>query len=277
MDWFYSDNDKQAGPVSESQMDELLRSGIIGRDTLVWRSGMTDWQPLHVARAVPPPAIPPVIPPPASDGTNAACVECRQWFSQSDMVFLHKSWVCAGCKPVFLQRLAEGAAPSPGTGLLWRLKKQIVMRPGTEMPDKCVRCNAPSQGPKLKRELTWHPPAYYILIVVSLLVYIIVAMIIRKKAVIHVGLCDKHRSQRKWAIGICTFGVVVGLGLLIGGGVSENGWMAISGVLLLITGIVWGALKATIVSAAKIDKEFVWVKGACSDYLAELPEWTDVS
>lgn len=276
MDWFYSDNDKQTGPVSESQLDELLRSGTIGRDTLVWRSGMTDWQPLHVARAVPPPAIPPVIPPPVSDGTNAACVECRQWFSQNDMVFLHKSWVCAGCKPVFLQRLAEGAAPSPGVHMLWRSGKQFVMRLGTGMPDRCVSCNAPAQGAKLKRQLSWHPPAYYLLVFAGLLVYIIVALVVGKKAILHIGLCDKHRSQRRWAIAYCCFGVLAGLVMFFGGLADGNGWVAMLGIILLITGAVCGVWKGTIISAAKIDKEFVWVKGACPEFLAQLPDWTDV-
>jgi len=275
MDWFYSANGKQIGPVSAEQLDELLRGRTIDGNTLVWHSGMTDWQPMRAARAVPPPPIPPVIVPPVGDGTSAACVECRQWFSQCDMVFLNKCWVCAQCKPTFLQRLVEGAAPVTGAGLLWRFKKQFVMRLGSDMPERCVSCNAPAQGAKLKRQLSWHPPAYYLLIFAGLLVYIIVAIIVAKKAVIHIGLCSRHRSQRRLAIAYCCFGVMAGLILFFGGLADGNGWVAMVGIVLLISGAVVGVWKGTIVSAAKMDREFVWVKGACEAYLAELPEWTD--
>ena len=43
MDWFYALNDKQSGPVSESDLDDLLRSGTIDQATLVWRDGMPNW------------------------------------------------------------------------------------------------------------------------------------------------------------------------------------------------------------------------------------------
>jgi hypothetical protein len=43
MKWFYSLDGQQNGPVSDDQLDELLRSGKINRDTHVWREGMTDW------------------------------------------------------------------------------------------------------------------------------------------------------------------------------------------------------------------------------------------
>jgi hypothetical protein len=45
---------------------------------------------------------------------QALCVECKQLFNLEDMVSHHGVFVCAACKPVFLQRLAEGAvAPAP--------------------------------------------------------------------------------------------------------------------------------------------------------------------
>lgn len=43
-----------------------------------------------------------------------ACYECGKSFSQDEMVQYSGSWVCAGCKPVFLQKLKEGV-PVKGT------------------------------------------------------------------------------------------------------------------------------------------------------------------
>ena len=43
--WSYYENDSQMGPVSESTIKSLIRSGKIRRFTLVWRSGMSRWEP----------------------------------------------------------------------------------------------------------------------------------------------------------------------------------------------------------------------------------------
>ncbi|CAN5828712.1 hypothetical protein BH11VER1_BH11VER1_04240 [soil metagenome] len=50
MNWFYSDNGAQQGPISDMEVTNLSRSGVLKPETLVWHEGMTDWQPLSVAR-----------------------------------------------------------------------------------------------------------------------------------------------------------------------------------------------------------------------------------
>jgi len=40
---------------------------------------------------------------------TAACAECRRVFSVQDMIAHNGLHVCARCKPIFLQKLAEGA------------------------------------------------------------------------------------------------------------------------------------------------------------------------
>lgn len=70
MNWFYVDAGQQAGPVPDDQLDELVRSGKVRRDTLVWREGMPNWQAYSQARpdgVQPPTSIAP--PPPPTAGT----------------------------------------------------------------------------------------------------------------------------------------------------------------------------------------------------------------
>jgi len=50
MDWYYVDAGQQAGPVEETQLEELSRSGKIQPDTLVWHEGMTEWQPYSAVK-----------------------------------------------------------------------------------------------------------------------------------------------------------------------------------------------------------------------------------
>ena len=44
MEWFYASNGRQVGPVSEEEFQRLVAAGTIRADTLVWRSGMANWQ-----------------------------------------------------------------------------------------------------------------------------------------------------------------------------------------------------------------------------------------
>ena len=58
-EWYFSNNGEQLGPVPADQMQDLVLSGEISSTTLVWREGMTQWEPAENAsiheRPVPPP------------------------------------------------------------------------------------------------------------------------------------------------------------------------------------------------------------------------------
>src|SRR5689334_20487468 len=45
---------------------------------------------------------------------RAICAECGKGFSVNDMIRYGASYVCATCKPIFMQKLAEGASISSG-------------------------------------------------------------------------------------------------------------------------------------------------------------------
>ena len=167
--------------------------------------------------------------------------------------------------------MAEGA-PAAGAAGIWREGKRLVTRSETPFPDRCVKCNAPVNGFRLKRVLYWQHPAYYLLLLCNILILLIVLLIVRKKAVLHVGLCEAHRKQRQIAIIACTVGMLGGIAMLVGGGVENSGWLALAGSLFFIAGLVWGILKGRTIAATKIDKDTVWVSGVCPEFLNELPE-----
>jgi uncharacterized RDD family membrane protein YckC len=115
MNWHYVDQGQQTGPVNDEQLAELVRNGKIQPDTLVWNEGMADWQPY---RNVTGPAsaggagTPPTAADPASE--EAVCIECGKIFPISETIRYGNGRVCAACKPIFLQKLAEGAAINTG-------------------------------------------------------------------------------------------------------------------------------------------------------------------
>ena len=116
MNWYYVDQGQQTGPVNDAQFEELARNGKIQPDTLVWREGMAAWQSYREANASSQPSGPP---PAAGTGyvvgasPEAVCAECGKMFAIQDMIHhggaLGGVYICANCKPVFMQKLAEGA------------------------------------------------------------------------------------------------------------------------------------------------------------------------
>ena len=114
MNWFYVDRGEQAGPVTDEQFTQLLQSGKITADTLVWREGLQEWIPHRTAMAQlnpPPPIVSPPVPPIVSDAgaKEVVCAECRKTFPASETIRFGYASVCSACKPVYLQRLSEGA------------------------------------------------------------------------------------------------------------------------------------------------------------------------
>jgi len=156
MKWYYVDAGQQAGPVEDAQLAELVRTGKIQPDTLVWHEGMGAWAPYQQAvpaappPAPPPPAAPGAPPPPAAapgpadagpadagapptigapGGTaGVVCSECGRVFPASEVIRYGDRWVCASCKPTFLQRLREGAALGPAGARLMVSEADLLAR-----------------------------------------------------------------------------------------------------------------------------------------------------
>src|SRR5580658_7517610 len=240
MNWFYADGNQKIGPLSDSQLDELLRLGKISPATLVWREGMSEWQPMNLARAGTP--------------TGVVCVECGKTFPPDEIIKLNNLAVCAQCKPIFLQRMTESAPLPSSGGILWRKKKRVVTVSDTIFPDRCIKCNAPAGGYHLKRKLYWIHPAFLLLILCNVIILLIVYLVVRKKAVVHIGLCERHRLKRKQGIALAWTSVVLGLVILVCTAVYNSGWCILIGIFVMLAGGFTGAFMARTVSPTKIDK-----------------------
>jgi uncharacterized RDD family membrane protein YckC len=116
MNWYYANQGQQAGPIDDAQLEQLRASGIVRPDTLVWREGMENWAPYSEAKGGGAPAG--VATAAGASGSTAAatasateavCAECNAVFSVNDMIRHGGVHVCANCKPVFMQKIAEGA------------------------------------------------------------------------------------------------------------------------------------------------------------------------
>jgi hypothetical protein len=160
----------------------------------------------------------------------------------------------------------------PGSGV-WRDQSTLVMSKGAALPDRCIKCNQPAHGLRLKRKLTWHHPAIFLLILVAVLIYLIVALILRKRATVEIGLCERHLAKRRRNILITWLLFLLGVAGFIMAAVAEDGAYLLIGAILLLGAIVYGLLAVRVVAPSKIDDKFVWLRGVNKDYLNQLPQW----
>lgn len=98
MSWYYAREGRQVGPVDEAELRSQIAAGVVRADTLVWREGMAGWLPyVDVAGG-------------ARDASAGLqnCTQCGRAFAEEEMIRFGDRWVCAACKPVFVQGLKEG-------------------------------------------------------------------------------------------------------------------------------------------------------------------------
>ena len=156
-------------------------------------------------------------------------------------------------------------------GQHWRDGKILVLRPGSALPHRCIKCNAPAELPIKKRKIYWHHPAWYILIFIAILLYAVIALAVRKKAEIQPGLCATHSKRRKIGLSLIWGGLLLGVGLMFAGAVDDAGALAALGGLVLLIGLIWGSIFARLLTPNRIDKDFIRLRGAGKDFLDSLP------
>ncbi len=162
----------------------------------------------------------------------------------------------------------------PIEGGVWRDGALLVMMKGAALPDRCLKCNRPANGWRLKRNLSWHEPGYYALIILHLFIYLIVALIVRRTAKIGVPLCEEHRRQRTQAIVVGWSAVLLGFGIIIGAvGLADpyQGPASIGAIFLMLFGLVYGVFRSRVEHVKKIDKQFVLLKKVHPAFLVALP------
>jgi uncharacterized RDD family membrane protein YckC len=116
--WYYTENEQQRGPVTEADFETLRRDGKINSETLVWREGMANWQALRevVPNIIAPSNRPAVLAlsGAATIGAEVVCSQCGKLFPKNEVIRYGSAAVCASCKPIFVQKLKEGANVTGG-------------------------------------------------------------------------------------------------------------------------------------------------------------------
>jgi uncharacterized RDD family membrane protein YckC len=116
--WYYIEDGQQRGPVMDTDLESLHRDGKINSETMIWRDGMANWQPLSQVQTGG--TAEPVLSQGASStatiggAPRVVCSQCGGSFSASEVIRYGNAAVCATCKPIFVQKLKEGAEVAGG-------------------------------------------------------------------------------------------------------------------------------------------------------------------
>jgi hypothetical protein len=169
---------------------------------------------------------------------------------------------------------AYGGAPPPAFGMapagVWADGATLLMHKQAQLPHRCVRCNSAADVRRLNRQLWYIHPALYAL-VISPLIFLIVYLIVRKGARIDVPVCEAHVQRRRNLMTVA--GCLMALGILgfVAAAYLSSGIPFVLGLLVLLASLVVLVVGSRHVTPAKIDEQYVWLKGVSPEFLASLP------
>lgn len=165
----------------------------------------------------------------------------------------------------------DGAVRMDAAGDCWRDGKQLVVRPGCTLPDRCIKCNEPAEHPLQARRFYWHHPALYLLVLVNLLIYLIIALIVRRKTPVTVGMCKRHNDRRRTAITLATVGSLIGLVLMFAAGGDKAVLLILAGGVLLLASLIGGIVGGRVMVVSRIGDNYTRFSGCGPAFLASLP------
>jgi hypothetical protein len=167
---------------------------------------------------------------------------------------------------------------SPFAGL-WREGNLLVMHKLAPLPDICLKSNEPATG-RIQRKLQWHHPLLALTIFIGIPVYIVLALVLMKRATIHVPLTDEWIARRKrrmivsWTTGLACLGLMVG-GIVLTVQTDDPGYLLlmILGIFGGLIALIAGQAAVGLVTPKRMTDEYIWLKGVHPEYLNRLEPW----
>ncbi len=270
MDWYYSEGSNRRGPVDDVQFQQLVASGKIGSDTLVWNATLPGWQAFRTVSSGEPPPVP------TRDGWHR-CIILGQEFPENQMVRTEHGWVSASAKDTYFQSLREGLAIPVHVGETNARrdgKKFVVPVANPKLPARCVKTNTPvGVGEQKEKNLYWVTPWIYLSVLLSLLITLILYLVLRKKIKLTVSMTAQ--AGRKVTLSNCLAAALLAVGLcvMIGGFVNDAPVVGVLGILMMLGGLVLAVLKGQTLRVTRMENGEAWIAGAGPEFLASLPAY----
>lgn len=111
MPWYYANESQRMGPYTDQEFEGLAAQGTVRPDTLVWRDGMANWLPWAEVQQAPAPSasVTPQAVVADPDRAMVVCSSCHRAYPEDEVLQYQGAYICAACKPLFVQQLREGA------------------------------------------------------------------------------------------------------------------------------------------------------------------------
>jgi uncharacterized membrane protein len=166
----------------------------------------------------------------------------------------------------------------------------IVHRSFRDYPQRCIVCNAPTQTARSRVSVRW-VRAPIVLIIVGLAISPPLALVIwmaLPTAFVFPRVCDEHLRRETWGRRIPWILALLGIVAFVGSltvvvsasdadgmadlAIPVGMLMAISGVIIFWVAIAYGVMRPRMLTASKIDKQFVWLDKVSQEYLQQFSE-----
>ena len=107
MDWYYSKNDTQLGPIPTEELQAKIEAGEVLDGDLVWREGMSDWRPVASLDELKSDSLPTGAPPIPVSREQVCCMRCLAEYLTRFRVFTHVgAHTCTGSWPATCRTMA---------------------------------------------------------------------------------------------------------------------------------------------------------------------------
>lgn len=156
------------------------------------------------------------------------------------------------------------------TGECTRDGKLVVVAVGSDLPPRCIVCNAPLTSPIKSKKLYWHNPWIYLLFLINIFIYLVVAVIARKTVKVSAGLCEEHASRRKRRILSLLGGAAVSLVAAVMSLTHELDLAAFILFILAFIFLVSAGIAGRKLYPRKITKKYARLAGCKEPFLASL-------
>lgn len=276
MSWHYAEGKEQRGPFSDQEIRDFIATGRITRATLVWRKGMSTWQPAQDTELF---GAPPLTSGAAAATEQHRCIITGKLYPASQIIQTPDGPVSHEGKDLYYQSRREGVPVPVADGVSnARADGKYVVVPvaSPKLPLRCVKTNAPVTSDESKHKtLFWYPPLLALTILLNLLIFLVLYLIFRKKIVIDIPIsADGRKIVRKHTF--IAWGLVLLAVVCIVTAAVEPSLVALLflAFLLFIGGLVYGAFKANLLRAAKLRNGQVWLAGASREFLDSLPPYS---
>ena len=118
MGWYYEKENEKIGPISQEQVETLIKNGIISPQTRIWNDITKEWKTFEDVKKAMEEPIEPVQKPTKENPTEEIildtpqqkiiCDQCGLAFPPDEVIEIGERVLCGNCKTIYLQGIREG-------------------------------------------------------------------------------------------------------------------------------------------------------------------------